>query len=907
MLAIFHSAVARIRAYMRPQDLDREFDEELEAHLALAEADKIKQGMPSEQARRAARIELGGLTQLREAGHEARGLPHLDTFWLDIKLGLRMLRKSWGLTLIGGLAMTLAIIIGIAVFTFFAWATGDSLPLDDGEDVVAFKIQEAATRELRGTAMQDFERWRDTLRSVVDLGAFQAVERNFALGNDALGDTGGSLVEPVTVAEMTAAGFRLARVAPLLGRTLAEDDESIGAPPVVVIGYDVWQSRFAADPAVVGETVLLGGVAHTVVGVMPEDFAFPVNHRFWTALAFDRSAQLPAPPEGAVFGRLAPGVTLERAQTELAAVGLLPPAEIEDRDEQRRAQVLPYVAGISSDDPAQLRWIVRLGLILVSLLLVPPCANIAILVYARTMTRQEEFAARYALGANRRRIVAQLFIEMLVLAGAAAVVALLAVRLALGWIVDQLITHQAGQVPFWLDLTLPVEAAVFAAVLAVVAAVVAGLIPALKATGQAMRTGLRALGSRTGTQLGRTWTALVVLQVAMTLAALPVAIEIGWGTIRKGAIGPGFPADEYLTARIALERRTTDDEIPKDASNSYLTRFTMLQKELIQRLQSEPDIAGATIGSLPGDEPWEFIQFDPRTPTNADLISSRNLIRTGRVDESFFDVFDIPFLTGRDFAARDFQHEDTAVIVNWTFVQQHLGEVNPLGVRLRYVPSRQAETQDEPTPKPWLEIVGVVADRPAGATNGTVYRPIVGGQMVAETLSIHATSDLASLADRLRTMAAAVDPTLQVSTTLSLDAVYHEKAFGNNVGALSLGAIMLSVLLLSAAGMYALMSFTVNQRRREIGIRAALGAQPRSLLAGIFKRALQQLGAGAAAGIAIAMLVGHFLPAEQLGGWRVPGVIPAAAALMLLIGLLAVAGPARRGLRVDPIEELRQG
>ena len=216
MTALLHTLAARIRGFLRPGELDREFAEELRAHLAMAEEEKMRQGMTPEEARRTARVELGGMTQLREAAREIHGLPQLDTFWLDIKLALRLLRKSWGLTLIGGLAMTLAILMGVAVFTFFTWATGDFLPLDEGERVVALGIRDARSQRPQEIPMRDFERWRDGLRSVTDLGAFQTVERNFAIGE--------GLPEVMPVAEITASGFRLARTAPQIGRALIEGD-----------------------------------------------------------------------------------------------------------------------------------------------------------------------------------------------------------------------------------------------------------------------------------------------------------------------------------------------------------------------------------------------------------------------------------------------------------------------------------------------------------------------------------------------------------------------------------------------------------------------------------------------------------------------------------------------------------
>ncbi len=285
----------------------------------MAEEDGLRRGLTVEEARRAARVQLGGITQLRESWRAAWGLPWLDGFALDARLGLRMLRRSWGLTLAGGLAMTIVITIAAVVFVFLDEFMGRTAPpLDEGERVVALQSWDVEAHRRRDTSRRDLERWGATLQSVEDLGGFQTIERRLMVESRP--------AEWVRVAEITASGFRLARVPPLLGRWIAEADEHVAAAPVVVIGHDVWRSRFASDPAVIGQTVRLGEVFHTVVGVMPEGFAFPVNHRYWIPLRSDPSGWLKHAPEGVVFARLAAGVSLDGAQAELTAIGLLPPA-----------------------------------------------------------------------------------------------------------------------------------------------------------------------------------------------------------------------------------------------------------------------------------------------------------------------------------------------------------------------------------------------------------------------------------------------------------------------------------------------------------------------------------------------------------------------------------------------------
>ena len=582
MPTFLHVIAARIRAVFQSSDLEADFDQELETHLRMATEEKIRRGLPVEEARRTARVELGGLTQLREASRAARSFPWLGGFWLDVKLGLRMLRKSWGLTLVGGLAMTIVIGVGAGVFAFVDLTFWGKLPLDEGDRVVAIQTWDAAGHRRRDSSLADFERWRDTLGSVVDVGGFQTVERSLVAADGP--------AEPVSIAEMTASGFRLARVPPLLGRPLLEEDERDDANPVVVIGYDVWQSRFSADPTVVGQTVRLGETVHTVVGVMPEDFAFPLNYRLWTPLRVSGSGDLRnGGPSGVVFARLAPGVTLEGAQAEVTTLGLLPRAAVAETGEELHPRVVSYTFAFTGDfEGGEVGWMIRLILLLVTLLLIPPCANIAILVYARTVARQDEFAARYALGASRGRIIGQLFIEVLVLATAAACVALVLVREALQGVQNFLGPELRDGAPFWWDFSLSFTTILFAAGLAVVAALVAGVVPALKATGHRMQMGLSALGGRASMRLGATWTVLIVAQVAFSVAALPVAVEMAYGTVRSGILGPGFAAEEYLTARVMV-----DGETPSGVEDDAGDRPAPVRLSL----RIPPDRAGATARS----------------------------------------------------------------------------------------------------------------------------------------------------------------------------------------------------------------------------------------------------------------------------------------------------------------------
>ena len=917
--------LSRLRGAVTRRRSDSDLADELASHLELAEEELRAEGRSRREAARLARVRFGGATQAMADLRAQRGLPGIDTWWLDLKLGLRMLRKSWGLTLVGGLGMTVAISIGVFVFFVSELLLDSTLPLDEGDRVVALQTWDATSQRRAPTRLADFERWRESLQQVVEVSAFETVERNLVSNDGA--------AEPVEVAEITASGFRLARVAPRLGRALVEADESRDAPPVVLIGHGVWRSRFDSDPEVVGRTLRLGAATHTIVGVMPEGFAFPVNHSLWVPLRLGEPGSgrtLRAPPMGSVFARLAPGASLDTARAELLTVGLLPPSptaeEVADprredppRGETLHPRVVPYPFGFTGDFEAdQVRWVLRIVLLLITLLLVPPCANVAILVYARTVMRQEELSTRFALGASRARVVGQLFLELLVLAAASAAVALLGVRSFFRFME----ARQDATLPFWLDFGLTAETVAFTVGLAVLAAAIASLVPALQATRRLSGAALRGLSTRSALGLGAIWTALVVGQVAFSLAVLPAALEMAWGTLRTGILGPGFAAEEWLSARLAIDENARGDE-------SADVRVGAVRDELARRLAGEPVVRGvAFAANVPGEEPWIRVEVEGRENSEVGLISGKELVQVNRVDDRFFELFRIRPLTGRLLDASDQRSDAVSVVVDRTFVEQLIGDGNPLGRRLRYRRGPQGDDDSQSRSHRWYEIVGVIDSLPANKTNGKVFHPAAaafGGERTAitgeeasaaepsstigaaSTVLVRIGTEPVEPAERLREIGLAIDPNLRIDDVRTLEAIYREQAFGNNLGSTILGVVTLSVLLLSAAGIYALMSFTVNRRRREIGIRAALGAPPGRLLTAVFRRALRQLGIGAAIGILAAYLLRRSLPIVQFGGWEIPGVVPAAALLMVAIGLAAALGPSRRGLRIDPLKELREG
>jgi putative ABC transport system permease protein len=802
---------------------------------------------------------------------------HSIDIGLDMKLGLRLMRKSWGLTLVGGVAIAVTIGLGTSIFTIWNTATATRLPLPDGDRIVAIQTYDAAKQQIhRDSSLEDLRRWREGLRSVTEVSAMRRVQRTLATPDGA--------AAPISVAEMTASAFRLVRVLPLLGRPLLDDDERAGAK-TVVIGSRVWREGFSSDPSVVGRRLRLDDVDYTVVGVMPETFAFPVSQHIWIPL---RTNPLDYPrdqaPDVFVFARLAPGFTQESAQSEVAALG----TPLAQAGKSLRFRVVPYVAGVLGMDASRL-WMGGMIVLLAVLLLLPPCANVGILVYARAVTRREEFATRHALGASRGRIVTQLFVEVLVLAAVAGTAGwLFASQFGFAERLSEAVlpTMGPGNTPFWFDFRPSLNVVLCLAGLVVAAAAIAGAVPGMRITGRWRQAGLHVLGERGArVGLGRTWTTLLALQVAVAVAVLPVCAQVIWGIAKPSLSGPGLDVDRFLTGSLVTDG---DD-----------SRFAARQSELVERMKAEAAVSGVTLSADPlMDESGGKVELDGGTER------ATGRVAINRVDPAFFDLFGARFRMGRTFDAADFgPGESDAIVVTRTFAMEIAGTENVLGRRVRYLARQGAAIAGER--ERWYEIVGVVEDFPSDYDQATVYHPLLPGPARQVTVTLRAGGDTALAAARLREATRAVAPGLRIARLRSLGEIYRERGSVGSTLGLMLGSVMLILVLFAMAGMYTLMAFIVSQRWREVGVRCALGAQPRRLVTDIFGRSLVPLVIGASLGCLMALLLDSSIQVEDVGGLRIPGIVPATAFVMVLAGVLALAGPARRAIRINPMDALR--
>jgi putative ABC transport system permease protein len=836
---------------------------------------------------------LGERRYRRNVGRIQRqgGAMRIGMSWLDVKLGIRMLRKYPGLSIAGGLALAIAIGVGAAWFDLTGDVMRPTLPLPGGDRIVEVEMRDSAGAQDERRILHDFIGWRRDARTIQELGAYRTLERNIIVD--------GARPEPVTAAEITASAFQLTRVPPLFGRPLLESDEQPGAPAVVVIGYTVWQGRFAGRSDVIGQTVQLGRTQTTVVGVMPEGYAFPINHRMWVPLRLQPSGY--GPLEGAgirVFGRLAPGATQAQANTEFVTLVARTAAASPKTHEHLRPRVLAY-GGESPGDRSWFEFFLKHLPIL--LVLTIACANVGTLIYARTATRDAEIAMRYALGAARGRIVGQLFAEALVLASISAVVGLGLANFALKWGVTAFYSGRIDGLPFWINPGLKPTTVVFATGLTILGAALLGIFPALKVTGADAHAKLKNLGAGGSTlRFGWVWTSVMVFQVALTVICMIPAQGISGESWRDIRIRGQFPTREYLAARVTLDREPTT-AAGEETPAAYAARFERTYAELERRIAAEPGVTAVTFGDrLPGMD-VTVRRAEVEVTAGAAPVPISTLWQAA-VGPHYFQAFQVPILAGRDFHDGDRAADARAVLVNEAFARRYLNGASPVGRRVRYATNAPAPAQ------PWLEIVGMVRDVGMTPTDlgeaPYMFRAASPATASPLVLGVRIGGDPEALVPRLRAIALDLDPSLRLDDMRSLDDLAWRQDVPQMVVGIAITTIVALGLFLSAAGIFSLMSVSVARRTKEIGLRAALGASQGRLLAGIFKRALVLVGSGIAAGNAVIILI--VVLSDEVDLVDFGGGLLTISGVMLTVGLLACVEPARRALRIQPTDALKE-
>ena len=770
--------------------------------------------------------------------------PRVTLSWLDVKLAVRMLVRYPVLTLIGTGSLAAAIALGASAFAFITLFLWPRMPLPDGDRVVLVLHRDISSSEGESRVTADYFRWRGGTSTLTDFAAGRGMGRNLVMGD--------GIAEPISVAEVTASMFPMARVAPIMGRTLTDEDAKAAAPPVMVLGERIWRERFAADPAIVGKTLLVSETPTTVVGVMPAAFRFPSIYEVWQPLKLEEAAAKPRAGMGIqIWARLKSKVTYEQADTELAVLSARAAADWPATHEHLRATVgSPVESDVSNPEE---RILLACANIFVALLVLLVSGNVALLMFARAATRESEIVVRSALGASQGRLIGQFCTEALVLSAFAAVIGLALAQQVMVWGVNTftVVANDGELLAFWITPRLPPLSIAYGIGLAVLAAAVTGILPAVKMT-RAVASRLReTTAGGGGVSFGGVWTVVIVLQIAVTMAFPAIMFFLKSEAHQTRTQQIGVPPERYLSARLGRDGNMTQ------------AQFDATVRRVREDLAETPGITSIAIADkLPfmwnGFFVIEIDEGGAAAPPEGDFDGAYR-ISTAVVQPDFFAAFQAPPIAGRLFGASDYSDPPRVVIVNQSFVDKVLGGRNAVGRRLRY---RHASGDGQPTPAanwlpagtvpPWFEIVGVVRDlgmatEPSPNTAGA-YFPLnirnVGSVMVAARVS----GDMAAATNALRAIARNADPTLRVSEVQPLSRIPENglRTLGYVVRMLGIaGAVG---LMLALSGIYAVMSFAVSRRTREIGIRVALGSSRLRVVLTILRRPLIQVAMGSALG-----------------------------------------------------------
>jgi predicted permease len=634
---------------------------------------------------------------------------------------------------------------------------------------------------------------------------------------------------------------------------------------------------------------------------MPPRFGFPHTEQLWVPLPV-QDAPPRQGPAVQVFGRLADGATWHDAQAELDVVSARVAADQPATHAKLRTRVRAF-AGRTPGDPLGVEDLATHAIVL--LLLGVISANVATLIFARTAMREPEMIVRHALGASRARVIAQILTEGLVLTLAAAAVGLAVAQTTVryAWERASQIVGDEG-LPFWVDLKLEPTTIAYALLLALVAAAMISLLPALKATRASVHRGLQGITSTGGTmKFGAIWSFIIGGQVALTLLFVPAAVGIFTNTIQNKPALAAFPSERYLTFRLSMDTEAPAGERGVPDDRQIGARRALAYDALAARLREEPGVTQVTHGDrLPTMPPeWAAVELEqdgaPPVRPNGNYEGG---FATAAVGAGYHEAFGGRIVAGRGLQPADAGAPNGPVVVNEAFMRV-VGK-NPVGARVRTL-----ARGSEPAAGPWHEIVGVVTDLwtfPADWSGaGYIYRAASPAELDPVVVAVRAAGDAAPLAPRVTVLARQVDAGLHLRDIVTLDDVVAQEQMRMVSGSIVFGSVLLVAVVFAAAGLYALMAVAVARRTREIGIRMALGANPRHVLGSVFARAGRQLGGGILAGNSLIVLFAW--RADSLtANLLVSSVITSV--LMAAVGLLACAAPARRALRVQPTEALRQ-
>ncbi|MFL6332617.1 MAG: ADOP family duplicated permease [Pyrinomonadaceae bacterium] len=886
----------------RRRKLDEELEKELSFHLEQHTSDLIEQGYSPVEARRRARIALGGPEQVKEMCRDARGTRWLNDLLRDLRYGVRILAKQPGFTLVAVLTLGLGIGVNTAILSAVNGFILRPLSVDKPEELVApYWGRKTDAQVWDRFSYANYLDLREQNKSFTDICAYTWAAAGMSAG-ESHNAAGGERADVVWGELVSGNYFEVMGVKPLLGRGfLPEEDRTPNTHPVVVLSHSSWRQRFGADPSIVGKSVFLNGTAFTVVGVMPESFlgsVFYFRQGYWVPMMM--AQKFSRRPDWRtergyqtvnLYGRLKPGVTMQQAEADLnllaADLAKLYPKENGDTKVQLKTELDGRYEGATR----VMRYGGMLALCVSGLVLLLACANVANLMLARAATRAREIGIRLAIGASRGRVVRQLLTESLLLALVGGLLGWAFAYAGAGW-------AQASfpPVPYPANFDLAPDGYVLKWMLVVstLTGVMFGLAPALLSSRSDLVSVIKG-GAAQPPHGRRRWNLRGVLVVAQVTISLVVLICAGLFIRSLGMVrqtDPGFQTGNLVTMMINLDLLAYDQQ-------TSLRFFPELQR----RIEALPGVRSAAMASeMPLMDSRQSRgpvvkegELDP--PPNQGTDSECSL-----VTPKYFETLRMPLVRGRDFNERDDMNAPRVVIVNQAFARRFYGgDEDAMGKRFRFAQGT-----------PLMEIVGIARDGYYDSMykehQTYMFLPVYQNPRQRMTLLVGAQTagDLQGLVERARREIAQMDARLPVFGVMLAEENLSLAYWPARVAAGMASTFGVLALVLATMGLYSVMTYTVSQRTHEIGIRMALGAALRDVIKLVVGQGMRLALVGVALGLAGAFLMTRALANLLLGVEPTDSVTYVGVSLLLLaVALLACYIPARRAARVNPLVALR--
>jgi predicted permease len=800
----------------------------------------------------------------------------------DLRCAARLLVKDPAFTAVAVLALALGIGMNTTVFTFVNAVLIRGLPFQDSHQLLHIDLINTATRDDFPASWAEYDEWRS--RTFSGLAGFRGSSMNITENSRPPERAAGALVTPNL--------FGLLRQQPFLGRDFTEADGQKNAPPVVLLGYSLWKSRYGSDPNIIGQTIKVNEVACTIIGVMPENMRFPQNNDIWRPLIPDAAMERRDSRGIRIVGRLAPGVSRAQAQAELSGFARQLQTQYPDTNKDADAQILTFNERFNGG-PIRIIFLALLGA--VGFVLLIACANVANLLLARSARRSREIAIRFALGASRARVVRQLLIESTLLAFIGGTLGLL---LSYAGIRAFDAAVAGSGKPYWIVFSMDLTVFGYMALVCLATGIIFGMAPALQVSKtnvhEILKEGGR--GAAGGARARRLRSIQVIGELALTVVLLIGAGLMVRSFLKLYALNLGIDSDHLLTMRADLPGKKYGT--PEQRRQAF--------EKVLERIALVPGVrAAALVDALPlqgGDNRGIELEGKPLAPgTKSPEVS----ILT--VTPDYFKTVNASLLRGREFTANDGAAGAESIIVNERFVARYFPGEDPTGRRVKFASAGGPDA----APEPWRTIVGVSPTIRQGNPQSSepetvVYQPYRQSSGASMSIMVRTDGDPTSLTAPIRGAVQAADPDQAVFNVRSMNDALANARWPFRVFGSMFAIFALVALALSAVGIYAVTSYSVTQRTAEIGVRMALGAQPGQVWWLILRQGIWQLGIGLALGLGAGIPLSGVLKSivVQIPA-RDPITITATAALLGTVMLIACIVPARRATRLDPLAALR--